>query len=149
MLMLNAATSFDFIVMVFMTIRLVKYPARSSLWHLLFRQGVIYFLVAFLANLIPGIFSLLNLSRTYYFLQTSGSMLTGNPPTLSPLKYSSNELHVQHRGGGRLLYPRLPFIRLPLHPSETGRLLLLRPAAPSWRGFQRCCWPGLCEWYVR
>ena len=68
MLMLNSATSFDFIVMVLMTIKLVKHPCRSSLWHLLFRQGIIYFLVAFLANLLPATFGLLNLNGKYFFL---------------------------------------------------------------------------------
>jgi len=68
MLMLNVAASFDFIVMVLMAIRLSKIPGRSSLWHLLFRQGIIYFFVAFLANLLPAVFTLLSLNRTHFFL---------------------------------------------------------------------------------
>jgi len=53
---------FDFIVLVLTTIGLVMSPARSSLWQLLFRQGIIYFVVACLANLVPTIFRLLNLN---------------------------------------------------------------------------------------
>ena len=36
--------------------------ARSSLWRLLFRDGIIYFVVAFSANLTVAIFVLLNLN---------------------------------------------------------------------------------------
>jgi len=54
--------SFDFIVLVLTTIALMKSPARSSLWQLLFRQGLIYFLVAFIFNTIPAIFLALNLN---------------------------------------------------------------------------------------
>ena len=41
-------------------------PGRSSLWHLLFRQGIAYFLVALIANIIPAIFLALNLNRMYF-----------------------------------------------------------------------------------
>jgi hypothetical protein len=62
---LNLAMSFDLIVLVLTTIGLVMSPGRSSLWQLLFRQGVVYFLVAFVVNMIPTIFLLINLNRTY------------------------------------------------------------------------------------
>jgi len=54
--------SFDLIVLVLTTFALVKSPSRSSLWQLLFRQGIIYFLVAFIANVIPAIFLVLDLN---------------------------------------------------------------------------------------
>ena len=38
-------------------------PGRSSLWQLLFQQGVVYFLVAFIANFI---FLFLNLNGAYF-----------------------------------------------------------------------------------
>lgn len=68
--MLNTAMLFDFIVLVLTTIGLVMTPAsgRSSLWQLLFQQGVVYFLVAFVANLLPTIFLLLNLNRKYFLI---------------------------------------------------------------------------------
>lgn len=59
--------SFDLIVLVLTTFALVKSPSRSSLWQLLFRQGIIYFLVAFIANMIPAIFLVLNLNSTCFF----------------------------------------------------------------------------------
>ena len=58
--------SFDFVVLVLTTIGLVMSPGRSSLWQLLFRQGIIYFLVAFIANTVPAVFLLLNLNRMYF-----------------------------------------------------------------------------------
>ena len=68
-LMLNAAMPFDFIVLLLTTIGLLKSPCRSSLWQLLFRQGVIYFFVAFVANMTVTIFVLLNLNRAYSSFQ--------------------------------------------------------------------------------
>jgi len=65
-LILSAAMLFDFIVLVLTTIGLAMSPRRSSLWQLLFRQGIIYFLIAFVANLIPTMFFLLNLNSTYF-----------------------------------------------------------------------------------
>lgn len=58
--------SFDFIVLVLTTVGLLRSPGRSSLWQLLFRHGIVYFAVAFIANLIPTIFVLLNLNRTCF-----------------------------------------------------------------------------------
>jgi len=66
--MLNTAMLFDFLVLMLTTIRLVTTPGRSSLWQLLFQQGVVYFLVAFVANLLPTIFLLLNLNRKYFLI---------------------------------------------------------------------------------
>ena len=60
----NTAMLFDLLVLVLTIIGLIMSPGRSSLWHLLFRQGVVYFLVAFVANLLPAIFVPLNLNRT-------------------------------------------------------------------------------------
>ena len=64
------AMSFDLVVLVLTTIGLVRSPSRSSLWQLLFRQGAIYFLVAFIANTVPVVFLLLNLNGTC-FLRSS------------------------------------------------------------------------------
>ena len=61
----TAAMSFDFIVLVLTTIGLVMSHGRSSLWQLVFRQGIIYFFVAFIVNVVPTVFLLLNLNRAY------------------------------------------------------------------------------------
>ena len=44
--------SFDLIVLILTTVGLIMSPGRSSLWQLLFRQGIVYFMVAFVSNLI-------------------------------------------------------------------------------------------------
>ena len=67
-LMSNAAVLFDLVVLVLTTTGLYLSPARSSLWQLLFRQGIIYFVAAFVANMIPSIFLLLNLNCAYFVL---------------------------------------------------------------------------------
>ena len=56
------AMSFDLLVLIVSTIGLVRSPGRSTLWSLIFRQGIIYFFVAFVANSIPAIFLLLDLN---------------------------------------------------------------------------------------
>ena len=67
-LMLNIAMLFDLLVLALTTIRLLKYPGQSSLWRLLFRQGIVYFLIAFTAYLVPTIFLFLDLNSAHPFL---------------------------------------------------------------------------------
>lgn len=57
--------SFDLIVLTLTAVGLVLSPGRSSLWQLLFRQGIVYFFVAFVSNLIAATFLLLNLNRKF------------------------------------------------------------------------------------
>lgn len=68
--------SLDLIVLVLTMVGLVISPGRSSLWNLLFRQGVIYFLVAFVANVVPTVFLVLNLNRTHYLFPQAHLTLT-------------------------------------------------------------------------
>ena len=56
----------DLIVLVLTASGLLLSPGRSSLWHLLFRQGIMYFLAAFIGNMLPSVFIILNLNRTYF-----------------------------------------------------------------------------------
>ena len=66
--MLNIAMLFDFIVLALTTVRLLKSPGRSSLWRLLFRQGIVYFLIAFTGYLLPTIFLFRDLNSAHPFL---------------------------------------------------------------------------------
>ena len=66
--MLNIAMLFDLLVLALTTIRLLKSPGRSSLCRLLFQQGIVYFLIAFTAYLVPTIFLFLQLNRASPFL---------------------------------------------------------------------------------
>jgi len=52
----------DFTVMILTIIGLYRVPGRSSLWTMIFQQGLIYFMVAFLANLSVVVLLLLNLN---------------------------------------------------------------------------------------
>lgn len=56
-----SAMGFDLVVLVLSTIGLRR-CGRPSLWKLLFRDGIIYFVIAFSANLIVVVFLLLNLN---------------------------------------------------------------------------------------
>lgn len=59
--------SFDLILLVVTTVGLIASSNPFSLWQLVFQQGIIYFLTAFIANLVPTIFFILNLHRMYFF----------------------------------------------------------------------------------
>ncbi|KDQ09989.1 hypothetical protein BOTBODRAFT_503327 [Botryobasidium botryosum FD-172 SS1] len=54
--------SFDLIVLILSTIGLLLSPGRSNLWQLLFKDGIVFFLIAFCSNLFPAVFSLMNLN---------------------------------------------------------------------------------------
>lgn len=50
------AMGFDFIILVFTAVALLKkHSARTDLWKLLFHDGLVYFLVSFSANSIPAV----------------------------------------------------------------------------------------------
>ncbi|KAG8748820.1 hypothetical protein FRC14_001930 [Serendipita sp. 396] len=52
----------DLIVLILTLVGLLITPGRSQLWKLLVGDGVLYFIIAFVANTIPAIFLLLNLN---------------------------------------------------------------------------------------
>jgi len=52
----------DLIVLILTLVGLLITPGRSQLWRLLLGDGILYFLVAFLANTIPAVSLLLNLN---------------------------------------------------------------------------------------
>jgi len=70
--MSKAGVLFDLVVLVLTTTGLYLSPARSSLWQLIFRQGIIYFVAAFVANMLPSILLLLNLNCAYFLLLPNG-----------------------------------------------------------------------------
>jgi len=50
------AMGFDFVILVYTFVALTKkHTIRTDLWKLLFRDGLIYFLVTFSANCIPAV----------------------------------------------------------------------------------------------
>jgi len=53
---------FDLTVLILSTIGLLLTPGRTSLWKLLFRDGIVYFVIAFSTNLTITIFLLLDLN---------------------------------------------------------------------------------------
>jgi len=52
----------DLIVLILTLVGLLMTPGRSQLWKLLLADGILYFLVAFLANTVPAVFLLMNLN---------------------------------------------------------------------------------------
>ena len=53
---------FDLTVLVLSTIGLLLMPGRTSFWKFLFRDGIVYFVIAFSANLTVAVFLLLDLN---------------------------------------------------------------------------------------
>ncbi|EJD54335.1 hypothetical protein AURDEDRAFT_51258 [Auricularia subglabra TFB-10046 SS5] len=56
--------SLDLIVLILTVLGLMIVNARSSIGALLFRDGIVYFAVAFSANMVPAVLNVLNLNRT-------------------------------------------------------------------------------------
>ncbi|KAG1797906.1 uncharacterized protein BJ212DRAFT_1404992 [Suillus subaureus] len=55
--------SYDLALLIFTIIGLLRMPSSSALWKTLVKQGVIYFVLNFLANLILLVLNRLNLNR--------------------------------------------------------------------------------------
>lgn len=53
----------DLAVLILSLVGLLGSSGRSTLWGILFVQGIIYFVVSFTANILPTVFLLLNLNR--------------------------------------------------------------------------------------
>lgn len=63
----DQAMGFDFIILVFTAVALLKkHSARTDLWKLLFQDGLVYFLVSFSANCIPAVRVFLQLQAIYW-----------------------------------------------------------------------------------
>ena len=60
------AMAVDFTILVLTSIALYQFPhsgVRSDLWNLLFRDGLVYFLVTFSFNAVPAILNVLQLNN--------------------------------------------------------------------------------------
>jgi len=90
--------SFDCIVLVLTTVKLLKSPGRSSLWHLLFRQGIIYFIVALVAYILLATFLLLNLNpimNIIFLVPTaSASAIVASRLFASLVNFSQQDVYV-------------------------------------------------------
>ncbi|KDQ64813.1 hypothetical protein JAAARDRAFT_116772 [Jaapia argillacea MUCL 33604] len=54
--------AFDCIILLLTTAALMRQTSRSGLWDLLFRDGLVYFLVTFTCNCLPAVLNVLNLN---------------------------------------------------------------------------------------
>jgi len=94
---------FDLVVLVLTTTGLYLSPARSSLWQLLFRQGIIYFIAAFVANMIPTIFLMLNLNSLMNIMFHVPAIVITSIVScrsfVSLTNFTSNDVYVYPAGG--------------------------------------------------
>lgn len=93
--------SFDFIVLLLSLWGLIRTPGRSSLWRLLFKQGVFYFFIAFLANLFPAVFLLLNLNPIMNIMFTipaaTATSIVACRAFVTLTSFRNNDVYVQLR----------------------------------------------------
>ncbi|TBU48466.1 hypothetical protein BD309DRAFT_1015556 [Dichomitus squalens] len=61
---------FNLVITVLHVAGLMKSDEGSSVWELLFREGVVYYLIAFTFNALPAIFSIVNLNTTMDLITT-------------------------------------------------------------------------------
>ncbi|KAL5508329.1 hypothetical protein ACEPAH_5948 [Sanghuangporus vaninii] len=65
-----ATMGFDLIIFVFTSTALLRNSTRSGLWHLLFRDGLIYWAVTFSVNSIPAVLDSLDLNTPMNIIAT-------------------------------------------------------------------------------
>ncbi|TCD71332.1 hypothetical protein EIP91_011103 [Steccherinum ochraceum] len=62
---------FDFTILCFTIAALAfRHKARSDLWHLLFRDGLVYFVITFMCNALPAVFNVINLNAVMNVIAT-------------------------------------------------------------------------------
>lgn len=79
-LMVIPAMFTDLIVLILTLIGLLMTPGRSQLWKLLLGDGILYFLVAFLANTIPAVSLLINLNPVMNIVRDNPAKMRVNEP---------------------------------------------------------------------
>jgi len=92
---------FDFVVLVMTVIGLTRLPGRSTIWNIIFRDGAIYFLVAFGSNSLPAIFVLLNLNPSMNIMfsvpAATASAMVACRSFISLSTYQNSEPYVHDR----------------------------------------------------
>lgn len=63
--MYQSAMGFDLTILVFTMAALVPKKTRSDLWTLLFRDGLVYFIITFCFNALPAVRTLSGQQGTY------------------------------------------------------------------------------------
>jgi len=61
---------FDLIILGFTTAALLKSASRSGLWHLLFRDGLVYWGITFCLNGVPAVLNVINLNPSMNIIAT-------------------------------------------------------------------------------
>ena len=86
---------FDLIIFVFTCTALLRNSTRSGLWHLLFRDGLIYWAVTFSVNCIPAVsptFLPLSVFLILYEFQVLNSLDLNSKPFFLVVKAISNDV---------------------------------------------------------
>ncbi|THV03309.1 hypothetical protein K435DRAFT_292897 [Dendrothele bispora CBS 962.96] len=89
---------FDFVILLYTFVALTaKHTIRTDLWKLLFRDGLIYFLVTFSANCIPAVLNVLNLNTPMNVIATIPAAVVSSIAScravMRLLEFNSNDSH--------------------------------------------------------
>ncbi|KAK7470872.1 hypothetical protein VKT23_002288 [Stygiomarasmius scandens] len=89
---------FDFVILVYTFVALTKkHTIRTDLWKLLFRDGLIYFLVTFSANCIPAVLNVLNLNTPMNVIATIPAAVVSSIAScravMRLLDFNTNDTH--------------------------------------------------------
>jgi len=116
---------FDLTVLILSTIGLLLMPGRTSLWKLLFRDGIVYFVIAFSANLTVAIFLLLDLNPIMNVMfSLPAACITASAAIRSFIRlntYRTSDPYVQSVSSylpDHMMLIRL-FVQKPIHPART------------------------------
>jgi len=119
---------FDFVILCFTTAVLMKQSTRTDLWQMLFRDGLVYFLVSFTTNSIPAMFNILDLNIVMNIILTVPAAALSSIAACrvvirlqdfkQPDLYvhsSANILHGKSRAGGASKSTRFTLTRPEIH----------------------------------
>lgn len=101
----------DLVVLVISIVGLMLTPGRSSLWKLLFKDGIIFFVVAFLCNALQASLLLLNLNPAMNLMfSIPAACLTAGAAARSYIRlsnWSNTDVYVQYVSLILTIYPHL------------------------------------------
>ncbi|CAL1702301.1 unnamed protein product [Somion occarium] len=112
---------FDLIILCFTVVALyAKHKSRSDLWHLLFRDGLVYFFITFFCNALPAVFNVLNLNTIMNIIATIPAATIASIAACRLVirlqQFNQPDSYIQSTSpGGMSEYPRSPlrFTNLP------------------------------------
>ncbi|KAI0721844.1 hypothetical protein C8T65DRAFT_169688 [Cerioporus squamosus] len=134
-----ATMGFNLVVLVFHVIGLLRREHSASIWELLFKDGVIYYLAAFSCNALPAVLNAINLNSVMNLIATVPAAVLSAVAacrTVTSLRDLDDDDDIYVHSATQLTAPRLPAsaaLRLQSKRYPPARRCTSRRTRSSWR----------------